>query len=116
MRLMSRSDKPLVWLEGEVKSPPFTAEARLEAGTLPRRLQRGERLGLPHSKPMPSIGRRCHELRIQDQNRTWRIIYRADSDAILVLDVLQKTTRKTPKRVIDNCKRRLQLYGKAMGR
>jgi phage-related protein len=116
MGLMSGSDKPLVWLEGEVKSPPFTAEARLEAGTLLRRLQRGERLRLPHSRPMPSIGRRCHELRIQDQNRTWRIVYRVDPDAIVVLEVFHKTTPKTPKQVIQNCKRRLHLYDQAMGR
>ena len=31
---MSTNDKPLVWLAGEVKSPPFSAEARLEAGFL----------------------------------------------------------------------------------
>ena len=31
--------KPLVWLEGEVKTPPFTAEGRIEAGTLLRLLQ-----------------------------------------------------------------------------
>jgi len=29
---MSLDDKTLVWLHGEVKSPPFTAEARIEAG------------------------------------------------------------------------------------
>src|SRR5438874_13509319 len=48
-------DKPLVWLEGEIKTPPFTKAARIEAGTLLRRLQRGELLALPHSRPMRSI-------------------------------------------------------------
>ena len=48
-------DKPLVWLHGEVKTPPFTTTARLEAGVLLRRLQRGEKLALPHSRPMPAI-------------------------------------------------------------
>ncbi len=37
-------DKPLVWLSGEVKTPPFSTEARLEAGFLLRRLQRGVEL------------------------------------------------------------------------
>jgi hypothetical protein len=59
----------LVWLRGEVKTPPFSAAARLEAGTLLRRLQGGERLSMPHSRPMPSIGSRCHELRIVDAAR-----------------------------------------------
>jgi len=64
-------DKPLVWLQGEIKTPPFSYDARIEAGVLLRRLQRGESLELPHSRPMPSIGRRCHELRIPDENLTW---------------------------------------------
>ena len=64
---MSPTDKPLLWLHGEVKSPPFSAEARLEAGVLLRRLQRGKTLSLPQSRPMPAIGARCHELRIVDE-------------------------------------------------
>jgi hypothetical protein len=58
---MAISIKALVWLEGEIKTPPFGRAARLEAGFLLRRLQLGERLSLPHSRPMPAIGRRCHE-------------------------------------------------------
>jgi len=61
---MEARDKPLVWLHGEVKTPPFSRTARVEAGYLLRRLQTGEQLGLPFSRPMPSIGRRCHELRV----------------------------------------------------
>ena len=53
---MSTARTPLVWLHGEIKTPPFTREARVEAGTLLRRLQEGERLEMPHSRPMPSIG------------------------------------------------------------
>jgi hypothetical protein len=66
---MSSDSKPLVWLHGEVKSPPFSKNARLEAGFLLRRLQAGEKLGLPFSRPMPTIGNRCHELRINDENK-----------------------------------------------
>ena len=107
---MGKKEKPLVWLEGEVKSPPFSRAARLEAGFLMRKLQLGERLSLPQSRPMPSIGRRCHELRIQDVQATWRIIHRIDPDAIVVLEVFSKKTQKTPKRVIDTCKTRLNQY------
>lgn len=108
--IMASSDKPLVWLRGEVKTPPFSAAARLEAGSLLRRLQGGEKLGMPHSRPMPAIGRRCHELRVVDAGKTWRVIYRLDSDAIVIADVFQKTTRATPSRVIVDCGRRLDLY------
>ena len=64
---MSPHDKPLVWLRGEVKTPPFGSDARIEAGFLLRRLQRGETLGLPQSRPMPAIGPGCHELRIVER-------------------------------------------------
>lgn len=107
---MASSDKPLVWLRGAVKTPPFSASARLEAGSLLRRLQGGEKLGMPHSRPMPSIGRRCHELRIVDAGKTWRVIYRLDSDAIVIADVFRKTTPTTLDRVIADCGRRLALY------
>jgi len=103
-------DKPLVWLRGEVKTPPFSGEARIEAGVLLRRLQRRETLSLPHSRPMPNIGVRCHELRIVDRDKTWRIVYRIDTDAIVIADVFQKTTQQTPKRVVDECRRRLRQY------
>jgi len=53
---MSPNDKPLVWLHGEVKSPPLSSAARIEAGFLLRRLQRGDHVELPHSRPMPTIG------------------------------------------------------------
>ena len=107
---MKRTRKPLVWLEGEVKTPPFSAEARIETGTLLRQLQRGESLGLPQSRPMPSIGKGCHELRIVDVSKSWRIIYRIDSDAIVIVEVFAKKTEATPKQVIDVCKSRLKSY------
>ena len=106
---MAKKDKPLVWLEGEVRTPPFSQAARLEAGFLLRQLQLGEKLGLPHTRPMPSIGRGCHELRIVDTDATWRIIYRIDLDVIVIVDVFSKKTQKTPKSVIDTCKRRLRV-------
>jgi phage-related protein len=107
---MNGEDKPLVWLEGEIKTPPFSAAARLEAGTLLRRLQQGESIGMPHSRPMPSIGPRCHELRIRDLDQNWRIIYRIDADAIVIVDVFSKKTGATPRSVINRCQRRLRRY------
>jgi phage-related protein len=59
---------------------------------------------------MPGIGQRCHELRVVDRDKTWRIIYRVDRDAIIIVDVFQKTTQQTPKRVINDCQRRLRRY------
>lgn len=107
---MTAASKPLVWLHGEVRTPPFSGEARIEAGVLLRRLQEGASIGMPQSRPMPVIGRRCHELRIQDEKRTWRIVYRVESDAIVILEVFDKKTQATPKSVIETCKQRLRSY------
>lgn len=106
-------DKPLSWLGGEIKTPPLSRDARIEAGFLLRRLQRGENLGMPYSRPMPSIGARCHELRISDKGVQWRIIYRTDVDVIVIVEVFNKTTPSTPKAVIDACKARLRRYDDA---
>lgn len=104
---MSPRDKPLAWLKGEVKTPPFGSDARIEAGFLLRRLQRGEGLGLPQSRPMPAIGPGCHELRVVDGHANWRIMYHIAPDAIVILDVFRKKTAATPKHVVAECQRRL---------
>ena len=110
---MNGTDRPLIWLHGEVKTPPFSSEARVEAGLLLRRLQRGERVGMPHSRSMPTIGPRCHELRINDERVTWRIIYRSDADGIVIAEIFSKKTAATPQRVIEACQRRLREYDHA---
>lgn len=112
---MTTKDKAVVWLHGEVKTPPFSAAARIEAGYLLRKLQLGEKLSMPQSRPMPVIGKRCHELRVTDCNINWRIVYRLDEDAIVILEVFEKKTGKTPKNVIDRCKDRLRDYDSETG-
>lgn len=107
---MSTRDKPLVWRGGEVRTPPLSASARLEMGYLLRRLQRGELIGLPASRPMPAIGTRCHELRVNDNKANWRLMYRLDADAIVILEVFAKKTQATPKAVIELCQKRLKEY------
>jgi phage-related protein len=107
---MISADKPLVWLGGEVKTPPFSLGARVQAGMLLRRLQRGERIGLPRARPMPQIGSRCIELRISDGPLEWRIICRTDSDAVVIGHVFAKKTTRTPPRVLEACERRFRSY------
>lgn len=109
------ADKPLVWLHGEIRTPPLSPEARRTAGFLLRLVQGGSVLAMPHSRPMPDIGPGCHELRVGDAQArlTWRIIYRIDADAILICDAFAKKTRKTPQNVIKACRRLLALYDEA---
>lgn len=102
--------KPLVWLHGEVKTPPFSTEARREAGMLLGLLQAGVTFDMPHAEPLPDVGPRCGALRIRDAEHNWRIMYRIDPDAILVLEVYAKKTAKIPRRIIDRCKKRLKEY------
>jgi len=59
---------------------------------------------------MPSIGSRCHELRIQDADKTWRIVYAIEPDAIVILDVFSKKTRVTPTPVLKSARERLKQY------
>ena len=107
---MEPNEKDLVWLRGEVKTPPFSSEARIEAGVLLRKLQRGDRIAMPHSRPMPSLGRGCHELRVRDRSVTWRIMYAIETDAIVILEVFEKKTAKTPISIVESCRRRLEAY------
>lgn len=104
------ADKPLVWMDGEIKTPPFSSNARVEAGCLIRLLQRGESLGMPHSRALPAIGPRCHELRLTDEGKIWRIFYHLAPCAVVILGVLEKKTGKTPQSTLRNCERRLRLY------
>jgi len=97
-------------MHGEITTPPFAENARIEAGYLLRQIQKGIKLSLPQSRPMPTIGIQCHELRINDKNLTWRIIYRIFTDAILILEIFEKKTSKTPKSIIDVCKQRIKHY------
>ena len=102
--------KPLRWLAGEVKTPPMSTEARREMGFLLRQVQEGDNLSLPHSRPMPTIGKACHELRVNDKTKTWRLFYFVASDAIVILEISEKKTPKTPKPTIKICHQRLKNY------
>ena len=103
------SKKDLVFLVG-VNAPPLTSQGRREAGYYLNRVQEGEMLSLPVSRPMPSIGPRVHELRLSDEAGDWRVVYRTDPDEVVVVDVFKKTTRKTQHEDIARCRKRLKDY------
>lgn len=79
-----------------------------------RLLQNGEPLGMPQAERLPDVGRRCGALRIRDAEHNWRIMYRIDPDAILILDVYSKKTRTIPEEVIERCQQRLKRYDEAV--
>jgi phage-related protein len=110
--MLGSADEPLRWIAGTLGTPPLGREARFAAGTLLRRLQRGEVLSMPYSRPIPRIGRSVHELRVDDRetNRSWRIIYRFDRDAIVIVYWFDKKSRAIPGHVVDLCRMRLERY------
>jgi phage-related protein len=107
------AERELVWLGSGIKTPPFSLAGRIEAGHRLRLLQRGERIGMPHSRPMPSIGPRCHELRVRDADHSWRLVYRIDPDAIVIVEVFAKSSGRTPLEIVGLCRRRLRAYDEA---
>jgi phage-related protein len=70
-------------------------------------------LAMPQSRPMPGVGSRCHELRVNDVSGNWRLVYRIDTDAIVIAEVFAKKSAKTPKAVLETCRRRLKEYDHA---
>ena len=65
---------------------------------------------MPDSRPMPSVGANCHELRIIDQSISWRILYYLTPDAVVILEVFKKKTQATPKNVLNVARERLGKY------
>jgi len=76
------------------------------------RLDAGVPLAMPLSRPMPSIGRGVHELRLKDRSGVYRVIYAlVRAGTVHVLHAFKKTAEQTPKRDIETARRRLKEYG-----
>ena len=108
---MRRARRPLYWRGGALQTTPFSPRAvRTFAGRLLRRVQRGQPLAASLSRPLPAVGERCHEMRVRDGAVEWRVVYRIDPDAVLVLEVFAPTTPATPRHVIEASRWRLKRY------
>ena len=72
-------------------------------------LAAGESLGMPVSRPMPSVEAGVHELRIKDRSGQYRIFYfTKDKDALLFFHMFKKKTQQTPIREIETGLKRLR--------
>lgn len=72
-------------------------------------LAEGESVGMPLSRPMPSVENGAHELRIKDRSGNYRVFYYTKhQSAILVFHMFKKKTEKTPDREINTAKSRLK--------
>ena len=73
------------------------------------RLDAGLHLSMPLSRPMPSIGRGVHELRLKDRSGGYRVIYALlHAGTVHVLHAFKKTTESTAKKNLDIARRRLK--------
>jgi phage-related protein len=91
----------------EVKG--FPDAVKKELGYLLYRLQRGEFLGLPHSRPMPSVSKGCSELRIKGEDGAYRVFYFLKiEDEIIVFHAFKKKTQQTSSRDIELGKKNLK--------
>lgn len=106
---MSPTDKPVVWLCDKPESPPLSSSAQDEAGWLIRQLQQGE-TNLPESKKVKTTS--FFRIRFEDdeKNTSWRIYYRVDEDAVIVIDICAKNTQQIPKHVMARLIKRLKAY------
>ncbi|MGH7725259.1 MAG: type II toxin-antitoxin system RelE/ParE family toxin [Candidatus Eiseniibacteriota bacterium] len=87
----------------------FPEEIRGDLADALARLDAGLALSMPLSRPMPSIGRGVHELRIRDRSGQYRIVYAfVRRDAVHVLHAFKKTTRATPARNLALARARLK--------
>ncbi len=80
----------------------FPEEVRRELGKVIFDLQKGAKLSMPLSKPMPYVGPGVEELRIKDRTGAFRVFYLARrADAVLIFHAFQKKTQKTPQKEIE---------------
>jgi phage-related protein len=89
------------------KLKDFPEDARRECGYALHLVQLG--IDPPDWKPMPGIGSGVREIRVLDATGAYRVIYVAKfSDAIHVLHIFQKKTRKTSPGDMELASRRLR--------
>jgi phage-related protein len=82
---------------------------RIAFGESLRLLQEGVTLGMPASRPMPSIAPGVDELRAKEPSGQYRAFYLKKSRAgILILRAFHKKTQETPKSEIRLAQTRLQ--------
>ncbi len=97
--ILRACQRELEALPEEVRGDLADALARLDAGLV---------LSMPLSRPMPSIGRGVHELRLRDRSGTYRVVYAlVRRGTVHVLHAFKKATRDTPAKNLELAMKRL---------
>ncbi len=86
-------------------------EVKKELGGVLTRLQKGESIGMPDVRPMPSIAPGVSEIRITDRSGIFRTFYVVrDSHGVLVFHAFKKKSQKTPEHEIKTAQLRLRIF------
>ena len=87
----------------------FPEEIRGDVADALARLDAGQSLTMPLSRPMSIIGNGLHELRLKDRSGAYRVFYALPGAGIVyVLHAFQKKTQATPKNNLDLARKRLK--------
>jgi len=87
----------------------FPKEVRMRLGRGLYRLQIGEQLGMPNSRPMPGVAAGVSELRVKAEDGSFRVFYyTASSRGVLVFHAFIKKTQRTPPLEIELARKRLK--------
>jgi len=87
----------------------FSEDIRGDLADAMARLDAGLKLSMPLSRPMPSIGRGVHELRLKDRSGAYRVVYALiRSGTIHVVHAFKKTSQQTPQRHAELTSKRLK--------
>jgi len=100
LHISRQCDRELAQWPEEIRGDLADAVARLE---------RGQILAMPLSRPMPSAGSAIHELRFRDRTGIYRLLYWLPGGGVVyLLHAFKKTSRKTPRRAVETARKRLR--------
>lgn len=87
----------------------FPEEVKRDLGYLIHRLQLGETITLPYSRPFRSVEIGVNELRVKDSSGAYRVFYFLKTQkGILIFHAFKKKTQKTPNKEIVIAKKNLK--------
>ena len=87
----------------------FPEDVRRELGKAIFDLQKGAKISMPLSRPMPSVAAGVEELRVKDHTGAYRVFYYLRlADSVLICHAFAKKTEKTPTHEIALARRRLK--------
>src|SRR6185295_19775542 len=87
----------------------FPDDVRREVGKAVFDLQKGAKLSMPLSRPMPSVASGVEELRMKGRSGAYRVFYYIKLEtAVVIFHAFQKKTVKTPPHEIELARARLK--------